>query len=104
MNEVGIFLEHYGVKGMKWGVRKDRDSSSGRDSSRIKKSGPSAASVKAEEITNLIAAVGGQLVPRTTPRSLAIQAVLNGVMNPELKPQELAKAMATSPTNIVGLG
>lgn len=29
---VGDFLEHYGVKGMKWGVRKDRDSGSSKGS------------------------------------------------------------------------
>jgi hypothetical protein len=34
MNEVDDVLAHYGIKGMKWGVRRDRSGSSGSDSGR----------------------------------------------------------------------
>lgn len=46
------FLAHYGVKGMKWGVRKDRTSVKGsRKRHKAPKEGPSSDSVKAR--TNL---------------------------------------------------
>lgn len=34
MTDVDTFLEHYGVKGMKWGVRKKHESSGGSSSSK----------------------------------------------------------------------
>lgn len=64
------YLAHYGVKGMKWGVRKE-DSYNTKDSRAANKKTKSA---KAETALNFAKATPlAMAVPRTTPETLAIQ-------------------------------
>src|SRR3954463_8699407 len=50
-NVVGDFLEHFGVRGMKWGVRRDRSQASG--------SSPSSDSRNAAQVREKIKQTGG---------------------------------------------
>jgi hypothetical protein len=63
-------LVHYGVKGMRWGVRRS-DEELGR--SRSKKSGPSKASVGAEALSNVVKPALGPFIPRASVSARLIQ-------------------------------
>lgn len=55
---VDEFLAHYGVKGMKWGVRKSEDSDDGSSSAKKEKPGPSDDVVKVDGHQSVIKAGG----------------------------------------------
>lgn len=62
---VDDFLAHYGVKGMKWGVRRDRDGSSGRSSNAgviAKKTAQSLTVVGAAQVGRILGSAGGTVI------------------------------------------
>lgn len=65
-------LYHYGVKGMKWGVRRTPEQL-GRSNSK-KKSGPSKASVTAEATSNAIKPLAGFFIPRASVTNTLMRA------------------------------
>lgn len=66
-------LLHYGVKGMKWGVRKDASTAK-------KANGPSNASIGTEAILNLTKPIMNMVVPRFSVTGIALRVAQYGIM------------------------
>lgn len=86
---VGDFLAHYGVKGMKWGVRKDRQTS-----------GSSAASQKAEKTLNTVKPLLAMVTPRANLQSKVLQVGQAAAAGMDLK--KALNASLVSPMAIAG--
>lgn len=86
------FLEHYGVKGMKWGVRKDRKKS--------QKSGLKKASETTELVANVLKTPLAPFIPRM---SVINKAIMIGMNVANSVPTKVAlQAAFTSPVAIAG--
>lgn len=87
------YLAHYGVKGMKWGVRKDRSSST-------RKSGPSKTSVNLEKAQNIAKLPLNFVTPRASVSNKLIEVGLAAAQGIPMK--VAMKTAATSPMAIAG--
>lgn len=89
---------HYGVKGMKWGVRKDAET--GKTTTAKKANGPAPFSVAAEAGMNAAKPFMGFMVPRLSARGLVMQAgfaALKGVeMSQAFNPVSIGVGAAVS--------
>lgn len=105
---VDMYFQHFGVKGMRWGVRKSRDSSSGSESSEVfgeKSEGSSrnykkAAIIAGSALGIAAIAVGGVYLANKAGMSISD---LRRSTKPETlaNGQKMAKAFAKEPTGIV---
>ena len=96
--EHSAILEHYGVKGMRWGYRKDDAGGSGTSSA----TGPSKGSVKTEAILNAIKPALAMTVPKANISQKAITVAQVALKSGGHVSLEVAKKSFISPTAIAG--
>lgn len=98
-NAVEDILAHYGVKGMRWGVRKAPESGSEKKSSGAK------TSQTLESLSNRAKPFVGPFIPRANLRGKALQAGINFLTNQEFTKAAFAttvKAAHSSPLAVAG--